>query len=272
MLRSSLLVTLALCFGLQPAAPLIAQEAKTKLAASGWGSLKGKVIFKGKPPELPSPIAAMKMHQDARCCLMGSPKELINPTWIIDPKTKGLANVVIWLKPPAGHYFPIHADDKKRKDIVVIDQPHCAFVPHVVGVFAEYFDGDKVVRSGQKFVVKNSSTVRHNVRFAGFKNAGINTAMQAGGELSVELFPEKLPLTFQCDFHKWMSARVAVFDHPYFAVTGEDGTFHMPRVPAGAELTVMAWHEAALYVLGPSGKKLTLRAGENELNLKAEAK
>src|SRR5947209_3295079 len=109
--RSCLLAMLAICFALRPELPLAAQEARTKLDANGWGSLKGKVIFEGKPPKLPSPVAAMKMHDDARCCLMGSPKELINPTWIIDPKTKGLANVVIWLKPPAGQYFPIHADD-----------------------------------------------------------------------------------------------------------------------------------------------------------------
>src|SRR5262245_23814344 len=214
--RSCLLAVFAVCFGLL-LQPLAAQDAKIKLPAVGWGSLKGKVTFTGKPPELPSPVAQMKMHEDARCCLAGSAKELINPTWIIDPKTKGLANVVVWLKPPPGQYFPIHDDDKSRKDVVVIDQPHSACVPHGVGPFAEYFDGAKVVRSGQKFIVKNSSTVRHNVRFAGFKNVGINTAMTAGSEMKVELFPEKLPLTFQCDFHKWMSARVAVFDHPYFA-------------------------------------------------------
>jgi hypothetical protein len=247
-----------------------AQDAKrTEFAATGWGSLKGKVTFEGELPKLPDLVPQMKKHDDARCCLAGGPKELANQTWLIDPKTKALANVVIWLKPPPKQYFPIHADDKVRKDIVSIDQPHCAFVPHVVGHFSHYFDGKKLVKSGQQFVVKNSATVRHNVRFSGFNNAGLNTVIKEGGEMKLELNPEKLPLIFQCDFHKWMSARVAVFDHPYFAVSAEDGTFQIPRVPAEAEVTVMAWHEAALYVFGPAGRTLTLREGDNELNFTA---
>src|SRR5262245_5947428 len=247
-------------------------DKKTEFAATGWGSLKGKVIFEGAIPKLPDLVPQMKEHPDARCCLAGGPKELANPAWVIDPKTKALANIVIWLKPPPKQYFPIHADDKARKDIVAIDQPHCAFVPHVVGHYSHYFDGNKLVKSGQQFIVKNSATVRHNVRFAGFNNAGLNTVIKEGGEMKLELNPEKLPITFQCDFHKWMSARVAVFDHPYFAVSAEDGTFYIPRVPAGAEVNVMAWHEAALYIFGSGGRKVTLREGENELNFTASVR
>ncbi len=250
------------------AAPHAAAQAakKTELAASGWGSLKGTVHFEGALPKLRDLRAEMQKHADGpKCCLLGDKKEIDDPVWVIDPKTKALANVIIWLRAPSDKYFPIHADDKVRKDTVELDQPHCAFVPHVLAHYPEYYDGNKTVPTGQKFVVKNSATVPHNVRFAGFKNTGFNTTIAPKGSMPVELTPEKLPLTFQCDFHKWMSARVAVFDHPYFAITKEDGTFVIPRVPA-AEVTVIGWHEEVGYVFGPQA--MNLQPGENVLNFK----
>ena len=41
-----------------------------------------------------------------------------------------------------------------------------------------------------------------------------------------------------------MKAYIAVFDHPYFAVTGEDGKFTIKGLPAGT-YEVEAWHERA---------------------------
>jgi hypothetical protein len=42
--------------------------------------------------------------------------------------------------------------------------------------------------------------------------------------------------------HAWPRAYLAVFDHPYFAVTTPDGTFTMDGVPPG-RYSVVAWHE-----------------------------
>jgi hypothetical protein len=47
---------------------------------------------------------------------------------------------------------------------------------------------------------------------------------------------------FKCDVHPWMTGYVAVTDHPFFAVTGDDGSFTIPNVPAGT-YTIEAWHE-----------------------------
>ena len=46
----------------------------------------------------------------------------------------------------------------------------------------------------------------------------------------------------RCDVHGWMEAYVGVTDHPYHAVSGEDGTFSMDRLPPG-EYEIEAWHE-----------------------------
>ena len=42
--------------------------------------------------------------------------------------------------------------------------------------------------------------------------------------------------------HSWMRAWLAVLDHPWFAVTKEDGAFEWPSVPPG-KYTVAVWHE-----------------------------
>ncbi|MCZ6916612.1 MAG: prealbumin-like fold domain-containing protein [Gemmatimonadetes bacterium] len=46
----------------------------------------------------------------------------------------------------------------------------------------------------------------------------------------------------KCDIHGWMSGVLAVFDHPFFAVTGDDGTFSLDGLPPG-DYVVEAWHE-----------------------------
>ena len=56
-----------------------------------------------------------------------------------------------------------------------------------------------------------------------------------------------------------MKSYIAVFKHPYFAVTGKDGSFQLPNLPPG-EYTVEAWHEK----LGTMTQKITVAAGENK--------
>jgi hypothetical protein len=45
----------------------------------------------------------------------------------------------------------------------------------------------------------------------------------------------------RCDVHPWMRLDLGVLPHPYFAVTGADGTFRLDGVPAG-RYTLAAWH------------------------------
>jgi hypothetical protein len=52
------------------------------------------------------------------------------------------------------------------------------------------------------------------------------------------------PETFKvkCEVHTWMGAYIGVFSHPYFAVTGDDGSFSLKKLPPG-DYTIEAWHE-----------------------------
>ena len=44
--------------------------------------------------------------------------------------------------------------------------------------------------------------------------------------------------------HPWPRAYLAVFDHPYYAVTNADGSFSIDGVPPGT-YTLASWHERA---------------------------
>jgi hypothetical protein len=251
-------------------------QGKKPLASTGWGSLYGKVTLVGKIPDEVSLIGKMKDHADKACCLdpKALPIEKIDPTWLVD-KNKGIANVMVWIKAPAGTYFPIHEKLKVRKEEIVVDQPHCAFLPRVSAYQPFYFDGAKEVLTGQKLILRNSATVPHNVRATGgAKNPGFNKTVIAKSEITVDFVPQPLPISLNCDLHTWMSAKVFVFDHPYYAKTKEDGTFEIPFVPAGAVVTVMGWHEADGYAVKTKdgektiyGQMMMLKEGKNEFNI-----
>ena len=53
---------------------------------------------------------------------------------------------------------------------------------------------------------------------------------------------EEEPFIIKCDVHPWMQAFVAVSPHPFFAVTGDDGSFSIANLPAGT-YEIEAWHE-----------------------------
>ncbi len=45
----------------------------------------------------------------------------------------------------------------------------------------------------------------------------------------------------QCGFHAYMESWGFAVDNPYFALTGDDGTFSLTDVPPG-DYTLMVWH------------------------------
>ena len=50
-----------------------------------------------------------------------------------------------------------------------------------------------------------------------------------------------------CNIHPFMKGHLLVQDHPYMAVSGEDGTFEIKNIPAGKH-EFQFWHEAAGYL------------------------
>jgi uncharacterized protein (DUF2141 family) len=63
----------------------------------------------------------------------------------------------------------------------------------------------------------------------------------------------------KCNVHPWMRAYIAVVHHPFFAVTGDDGTFTIKDLPAGT-YTLEAWHET----YGTVDQQITVGANDSK--------
>jgi hypothetical protein len=68
-----------------------------------------------------------------------------------------------------------------------------------------------------------------------------------------------------CEVHPWSEAWIAVFDHPYFAVTSPDGAFAIDSVPPGTYRLVV-WHERE----GTKERDIVVRAGEVVADVKLD--
>jgi hypothetical protein len=107
---------------------------------------------------------------------------------------------------------------------------------------------------GQKLLVSNGDPVTHNVRSFPTLSRPFNFGQPAGSEPRERIFdaPEA-EVEVQCDIHPWMHAFVFVMDHPFYAVTGDDGRWTIDNLPPG-EYTLQLWHEK----LGKQRKTITV--------------
>jgi hypothetical protein len=226
-------------------------------AAANWGDIQGRVIWAGDT--IPKNAEA-NVDQDQTHCL--SKGKIFKEEYVINDKNKGLCWCVVYLLPKEeGGKLPIHPDLEKIKDKdVVMDQPCCKFEPHVVAL-----------RQGQNLVVKNSAPVPHNVKWQGVRPTQSGNQTVAPGKQHVidDLKASPFALKLECNIHRWMSANAYVFNHPYFAVTDEDGKFEIKNAPAG-DYRLMVWQEG-LGWKNRDGDPITIKAGKND-DLKMEMK
>jgi hypothetical protein len=219
-----------------------------------WGTIKGRIVWGGSA--LPK-AEKINVTVDKPHCLENGP--LLDNLYQVNPKNKGFKNVFVALKQPpakAEEPLPIHPSLKEvPKTSTPLDQPRCLFMPRAVAV-----------REGQKLLVKNSAPVNHNIRWTGDPdfNAGGNVTLPPNKEYFIkDLKAQPLPLIVQCNIHPWMSGRLAVYDHPYFAVTDADGNFEIKLAPAGT-YRVTFYHEGIGWrggAKGKAGQEITIKPG-----------
>jgi hypothetical protein len=196
---------------------------------SNGGTIKGVAIWKGKIPTIP-PLA---VKADLDTCGETSP----SPVLKVDPKTKGLQNVLVYLeqvesgKAPAEKYWLHMGKDESGK---VADTQVCQFKEHIL----------PFVRTEQVAII-NFDPILHNPHFFTDKHGSVfNVAMPTPNkEVDKTLLrAQGVGLAYQCDVHVHMSGYAAGLDHPYFALTDAEGKFEISGVPPGT-YTLVAWHE-----------------------------
>jgi len=238
---SRLAQALALAASAALTAPAFAQEA---------GSIKGRVVWSGNDAPTPKVLVEKgKATKDAEVCGLNGP--IVSQELQVDPETKGVAGVLVHLVKPSGSNPAAVEALLKAHPKAVLDQKDCIFEPHVQAIYQD-----------QTLHIKSSDSVGHNVRYNGFSNDALNQMLAAGGNLDVKLKAERRPLMVACDIHPWMTAYVAVFDHPYFAITDKDGSFEIKGVPAG-EQNLVVWQEKAGWINEgkAKGAPVTVKAG-----------
>ncbi len=149
-----------------------------------------------------------------------------------------LANVFVYVKTGLeGKQFEVPATP------VTIDQNGCWFRPRVLGI-----------QTGQALKVTNSDPVTHNIHPLAQINREWNHSQGQGDPPLARKFTKpEVMIRVKCNIHSWMRAYIGVLEHPYFAVTGADGSFEIPNLPPG-DYTLEAWHET----LGTQQQKITV--------------
>ena len=193
---------------------------------AGAGVIRGTVTFKGTPPQ--------GEEVEGPRCHAGAGTIRVAPVTVGDGGA--LKDVMVYVKDPSA------VPEDAPRDVAVLDQVNCRYEPHVLGV-----------RVGQVLKVKSSDPATHNVHTLSAKNPTVNFGMTRAGETRDLRFAAPEQFAVKCDVHPWMTAHVYVLDHPFFATTGEDGTFEITGLPPG-EAELVFSHP----FLGERGRKVTV--------------
>jgi hypothetical protein len=266
----------------------------------GTTTIKGKVLVKGGDVEgvekqLTKSLQGEMAKKDTDVCMAGDPSETTEQAYRIGDN-KQVGNVFVWIAPSEPNmYFKVDPKlvEEAAKHAVTIDQPHCAFVPHVAVYFPVYRDPKdpkQPTPTGQKFIVKNDAPISHNtLAVGGSKNPEQGGTIGKGGEnKSIKLIPDSKEVMIKCNIHPWMNGYVRVFDHPFATVTKSDtapkelkvdkksaefGTFAIKDAPAGVKVRLFAWHEKGEYLTPPEGIEIDTKEGETTVkDLEMEVK
>jgi hypothetical protein len=199
------------------------------------GAIVGWVVYQGTPPK-PKPI---NFGAEKICADLSRDRSPLYETLVVNPNSTVKGTLVAIRGKVAGDFTP-------PAQPAVIDQVGCVFTPHVVGVMV-----------GQGLELRNSDPVSHNIRGTPTRNSPFNSVFSSKATSKLAFDTPEIGIPIKCDIHFWMSGYVHVSQHPFFAVTGDDGSFVIPDVPPGT-YTLLAWHET----LKSQTQTVTVKAGE----------
>lgn len=224
-MKTAVVLAVLVCLAAGCGQPTEAPPAATAVPSGprdvfGTGTISGRAIFPGEPPK---PVV-IQMQADDYC--KAAHGGTVTSQDVLRNGDGTLRNVFVYVKQGlAGPYTPPPTP-------AVIDQDACLYRPRVLGV-----------QVGQPLLIHNSDDTLHNIHALCEVNEPFNIGQAVRGMESKKVFTQpEVMVHFKCDVHIWMSGYIGVIAHPFYAVTGDGGTFTLSKLPPG-DYIIEAWHE-----------------------------
>jgi plastocyanin len=159
----------------------------------------------------------------------------------------GSSDVIVWLTPGRGN------GTVAPGPVARLVQKNKKFTPHVLAITV-----------GTQIEFPNQDPFFHDV-FSIYHGKPFDLGLYESGAVRKVQFSQPGVSYIFCNIHPQMNAAVVVLRTPYFVLTGNDGSFRIPRVPPG-QYKLEVWYEfASDSELASLSRDLQITPGENAL-------
>jgi hypothetical protein len=200
-----------------------------EIVVNNGATIAGTVRINGKLPKLP-PLQISKFREFC--------KDAPNETLIVGPG-RGVRYAVVALEGIT------KGKTVEKEAAYELDNVKCRFVPHV-----------QTARAGRFIVLKNSDPILHTAH-ARFRSGqpDFNVGLHPGRVTRRPLLTPGVARIL-CEVHPWMTAYIAIAEHPYQSVSDPYGKYVIDDVPPG-NYKLKVWHEK----LGIQEQQVEIKAG-----------
>ena len=231
------------------------------LAKQEWGDLSVTFLHDGEAPKpkriefLDGPPAGVK-------------EPVFDQSILVDEKTRGIANVVVWIRqmPGGDEVLPFRPSyDRRAQEPVKVTCQNCQFEPRVL-----------FVRTGQTMQIENADPIGHNPKADLFENGAMGELMPPNVTFSKTFRREEFrPRPMSCNIYSWMDGWIMIRNDPYVGISDSAGKLAIKNLPVGKR-TFVLWHELSGYIVrGKRGGKdeewktgmltVDIKPGDNDL-------
>ena len=220
----------------------IAAWAYEVTTVSNGGTVTGTVRFAGEPPP-PMRFELWRSPDRDYCGALSDGSGYLFLREVAVGPEQGLKDVIVTIQ-GIEKGKPFEFEDTKLETNI------CQFIPFV-----------SVMRDQRPITVKNLDTVSHDLQvyerewehiFIMFHRPALT---KAGTSDMIRFTGNRRGVIMQCGMHPYMQGHGLAVDNPYYAITGLEGTFAIPDLPAGT-YRIKAWHP----ILGEQVQEVTVAA------------